>query len=398
MPHNRGSRHKPKYSGYAKYKGRKKWVGTYDSMEEYRDAKERCLQELREEDANPSRRRAPTVLEFAGATIHDNGRITMSWPDGELAHKETGRRDSTVRRMRDGLKPFIREFHDRPIDSFTRDEAVTWTRPKGAHTQQSVRQFFNHALDRDLIPRNQFIRLGASKRKRRIDRPDFEIITDEQYTRLRQGARNCRADDYGLVLEGAVLTIGDEALRPGEIFALHRPELHFDKNLIHVKRQIDLHTGKITWPKDDDGRWVVMSPAWREHIERMPRMGNVVHDDMGEIVFPAPQGGYMRRSTWSSWWKAICAAAGMPGQDFYDLKHRAIQWMVDPVDEGGLGLDSATAAEMVGHDDGGYLIATVYTKLAQRRAIARAQHAMDAYQQRQTARQPRHLRVVNSAR
>ncbi len=54
--------------------------------------------------------------------------------------------------MRDGLKPFIREFHDRPIDSFTRDEAVTWTRPKGAHTQQSVRQFFNHALDRDLIP------------------------------------------------------------------------------------------------------------------------------------------------------------------------------------------------------------------------------------------------------
>lgn len=42
---------------------------------------------------------------------------------------------------------------------------------------------------------------------------------------------------------------------------------------------------------------------------------------------------------WSSWWKAICAVAGMPGQEFYDLKHRAIQWMVDPVDEGGLGLD-----------------------------------------------------------
>ena len=72
---------------------------------------------------------------------------------------------------------------------------------------------------------------------------------------------------------------------------------------------------------------------------------------------------------WSSWWKAICAAAGMP-VEFYDLKHRAIQWMVDLVDEGGLGLDPATAAEMVGHDDGGYLIATVYTKLGQRRAIA----------------------------
>ena len=109
------------------------------------------------------------------------------------------------------------------------------------------------------------------------------------------------------MLEGAVLTIGDEALRPGEIFALHRPELHFDKGLIHVKRQIDLDTGEITWPKDDDGRWVPMSPAWQEHMERMPRMGKVINEDMGEIVFPGPQGGYMWRSTWSSWWKAICA-------------------------------------------------------------------------------------------
>jgi hypothetical protein len=87
----------------------------------------------------------------------------------------------------------------------------------------------------------------------------------------------------------------------------------------------------------------------------------------------------------------------MPDQDFYELKHRAIQWMVDPVEDGGLGLDPATAASMVGHDDGGYLIATVYTKLAQRRAIARAQRAMEAYQQRQTATTPRHFHVVGSA-
>jgi hypothetical protein len=31
--------------------------------------------------------------------------------------------------------------------------------------------------------------------------------------------------------------------------------------------------------------------------------------------------------------------------------------MDDPVEDGGLGLDHATAAEIVGHDDGGYLIA-----------------------------------------
>jgi integrase len=403
MPINRGTRHKPTWAGHVRYKGRRKWVGSHDSMEEFRIAEARCLAELREEVDNPPSAaappRVPTVLEFARAEIHENGRVTMEWPDGEHAQKDTGRRDSTVRHLREGLRAFIREFHDRPLDSFSRNEALTWIRPKGANIQQAVRQFFNHALERELIPRNQFVRPGASKKKRRVDRPDFEIITNEQYERLRRCARESRTDEYGQVLEGMVLAVGETAMRPAEIFALHWPEIRLDENLIHVKRSIDLDTGKITWPKDDDGRLVVMSPAFREHIETIPRTGKIVNREMGQIVYPAPQGGYMRRSSWSSYWNAIRVAAGMPGQDFYELKHRAIQWMVDPIEDGGLGLDSATAAEMVGHDDGGYLIATVYTKLAKRRAIARAQRAMDAYQQRRDAAnaEPPRLEVVREA-
>jgi hypothetical protein len=89
----------------------------------------------------------------------------------------------------------------------------------------------------------------------------------------------------------------------------------------------------------------------------------------------------------------------MPDQQFYELKHRAIYWMVDPAADGGLGLDPATAAEIVGHDDGGYLIATVYTKLGQRRAIARAKRAMDDYQQRRDAADSArsHLRAVSAS-
>ncbi|HUA11836.1 MAG TPA: hypothetical protein VMA83_07500 [Solirubrobacteraceae bacterium] len=142
-----------------------------------------------------------------------------------------------------------------------------------------------------MIVRNHFTRIGASKKKRRVDRPDFEIITNEQYKRLRRAARESCADEYGQVLEGMVLAVGEEAMRPAEIFALHWPEIHLAQNLIHVKRNLDLDTGKITWPKDDDGRWVVMSPAFREHIETTPRMGKVVHREMGQIVYPAPQGG-----------------------------------------------------------------------------------------------------------
>jgi integrase len=401
MPLNRGTRRDPRYCGYVKYRGRKKWVGTHTSLDDFNKAKERCRAELREEVDNPSRRRGiPTVAEFAGATIHDDGRITMTWPDGERAQKATGRRGSTVRHMRDGLTPFIREFGDRSLDDFQRDEALTWIRPRNTNTQSAVRQFFNHALDRDLIERNRFTHLGASKRKRRVDRPDFQIITDEQYERLRRCARESRTDDYALILEGATMTVGETAMRPGETFGLHRPDVHMDTRMIHVRRALDLATGEITWPKDDDGRWVPMSPALFAHFELMPQMGNVVNPEMGEIVFPSIRGGYMRRSQWSSLWNAIRVAAGMPGLDFYELKHRAIQWMIDPVADGGLGLDPATAAEIIGHDDGGYLISTVYTKLGQRRALARAQKAMAAYQRRQGGgddAEPRHLEIVGAA-
>lgn len=373
MPHNRGTRHKPKWVGHVSYHGHKKWVGTHTSLDVYKGAELRCLVELRNEVDRPLPRHAVTVLQFADATIHENGRITMMWPEHERTQKETGRRPSSVRRLREGLRPFVREFAERHLDSFDRDEALTWALARGPNNQQAVRQFFNNALDRDLIEHNHFARLGASKRRRRIDRPDFQIITDEQYQRLRQCARASRTDDYGRIIEGAILAIGEAAIRPGELFALHHTDIDMAENIIHVRQQLDMDTGILGWPKDDERRWVIISPTLRQHLQEMPRIS--------EILFPAPRGGHMSRSSWSAHWHAVRASAGMPSQEFYELKHRAIQWMIDPTDDGGLGLDPPTVAQMVGHNDGGYLIATVYTKLAQRRALTRAQLAMSTYQQ-----------------
>ncbi len=86
------------------------------------------------------------------------------------------------------------------------------------------------------------------------------------------------------------------------------------------------------------------------------------------ILFPTPHGRYMRRSTWSAHWHAIRAAAQMPGLEFYELRHRAIQWMIDPPHDGGLGLDIQSTAHIAGHRDGGYLACSTYSKLAEHRA------------------------------
>jgi integrase len=380
MPTNRGTRHKPRYSGQVGYKGRKKWVGTYATAEEYNKAVDERRAELREEVDGNGPRDVPTVLEFAEAKFKDDGRIEMKWPDGQRAQKEAGRRDSTATRLREGLRSFIREFGERQLDGFTRDEALTWALAQGANTRQSVGQFFNHALDRELITTNHFSRLGASKRKRRVDRPDFEILSDEQYERLLNCACASRADEYGLILEGAILAVGEAALRPGEIFAFHRDEIDYEKGEVAVRWNLNSVTGKREWPKDDDPRWVPLSPRFLSHLPKMPVLS--------EILFPAPRGGYMSSSNWSKHWHSVMAAAGLPGQDFYELKHRAIQWMVDPAEDGGLGLDPATVALIVGHNDGGYLISTTYTKLSQKRARERTRRAMDDYEARRASEKP----------
>jgi integrase len=251
--------------------------------------------------------------------------------------------------------------------------------PKSANVQQSVRQFFNHAKDRDLISGdNKFARTGASKSKRRVERPDFEIVTDEQYERILQCARTCRADDYTVVVEGIVLCVGEGAIRPSEIFALHKDSVDLAADVIEVRWQIDSRTRERVPVKDEDVRLVVPSPRLRAHLELILR-------EPRTILFPAVRGGYMTRPNWYVYWNAVRASAGLPGLEFYELKHRALQWMIDPVDDGGLGLDHATAAEMAGHADGGWLIANVYTKLSQRRALDRARRAMREYAARHPA-------------
>jgi integrase len=277
--------------------------------------------------------------------------------------------------MREGLVPFVCEFGDRRLDSFTREEALAWALPRGRHIQQAVGQFFNHALDRELIARNVFARLGSRRRTRRVEQPGFKIITNEQYQRLRRCARASRADSYGQILEGVILTIGETAMRPGEIFALQHSDIDQPKGIIHIRRQLDMASGIVGWPKDDEPREIVMSDLLKAHLTTMPRISE-------SILFPTPRGAYMRRSTWSTHWHAIRAAAGMPGQPFYELRHRVIQWMIDPVDDGGLGLDIQTIAHITGHNDGGYLVCSTYTKLTQQRAQTRTRHALSAYRHR----------------
>jgi hypothetical protein len=61
--------------------------------------------------------------------------------------------------------------------------------------------------------------------------------------------------------------------------------------------------------------------------------------------------------------------------------------MIDPPHDGGLGLDIQSTAHIAGHHDGGYLVCSTYSKLAEHRALVRTRRALNAYQEREQHRQ-----------
>jgi integrase len=76
-------------------------------------------------------------------------------------------------------------------------------------------------------------------------------------------------------------------------------------------------------PKTEAGRRTVTLPAvaavaLAEHLTKFAEPGPE------GLVFPAPEGGYLRRSNFRRrWWLAATRAAGVEGLRFHDLRHSA---------------------------------------------------------------------------
>ena len=148
-------------------------------------------------------------------------------------------------------------------------------------------------------------------------------------------------------------------------------------------RQID-GKGRVTDVKHGDKRLVPISDRWAAAYLAAPRLSD-------RRAMPAPRGGPMKLSNWHAHWAAIRSLGGRPGFEFYELKHRAITWMVTPGESGGLGLDVQTVALICGHQDAGATIVKHYLKLNERDAVARVRDAMG----RRAAGGSRQLRAVS---
>jgi integrase len=122
-----------------------------------------------------------------------------------------------------------------------------------------------------------------------------------------------------------VLVAAYGGLRWGELVGLRVRRVDLLHGRVTVAEQVAEVNGRfiIGPPKTEAGRRAVTLPAaaagsLAEHLAEFAEPGP------GGLVFPAPEGGYLRRSNFNRRsWRPATKAAGVEGLRFHDLRHSA---------------------------------------------------------------------------
>ena len=298
---------------------RKRWVGTYKTKAEAREA---------EREASTRRRVGGrlTCAEFVALWLAENPR-----PAG-----------ATRRTYRYGLKGFSDDFVRVRLADVDRMTARSWALRHPQSNVRVVRAMFNDAINDGLHPGpNPFANLRLEQPR---GRKDLIALTLGELDELAECSL-CVHSEFGAVFRAMVLFAAYVGLRPGEMFALERSDVGREE--VAIRRNLD-GTGTIKLPKNGQERIVVLPPPAREALADVPARLDV------PWLFVTPRGRRFSKSSLHYYWNPIRAAFGRPGMDFYELRHFCATHLLE------LGVSHADVAVQLGHTDGGALVMSTY--------------------------------------
>lgn len=298
---------------------RKRWVGTFPSRREAREA-----------EREASRRR------------HVGGRLTCSefvvrW----LAHypRKAG---ATRRSYRYALQAFSHDFARLRLADLDRVTARGWALRHPQSNVRVVRTMFNDAINDGLHPGpNPFANLRLEQSR---GRKDLTALTVGELDELAETALRVHGD-FGPAFRAMILFSAYVGLRPGELFALERSDVSRDE--VQIRQNLD-GTGELKAPKNDQERVVVLPPPAREALKHVPARLDA------PWLFVTPRGRRFAKSSLYYYWNPVRAAFGRPGMDYYELRHFCATHLLE------LGVSHADVAVQLGHTDGGALVMSTY--------------------------------------
>jgi hypothetical protein len=261
---------------------RKRWVGTF-----------RTLGEAREAERMASRRRRTgrlTCGEFTELWLTDYARAA----------------GATRRTYRYGVAAFVKEFGHVRLSEFDRLTARSWAMNAPQSNVRIVRAMFTDAIDDQLHPGpNPFANLRLEQSR---GRKDLIALTEDELAELCEKALEVLGE-FGPTFRAMVVFSAYVGLRPGELFALERADVGREE--VAIRQNLD-GTGTIKAPKNGRERIVVLPPPAREALADVPVRLDVPWQ------FVTPRGRRFTKSSLYYYWNPVRAAFGRPG----DLRPR----------------------------------------------------------------------------
>lgn len=313
----------------------KKWVGTFSTLREARDA-----------ERTAAARRSP------GGGVVDAGRFAERWPEDYPRAAA-----ATQRTHRYAVKQFIQDFNGTALDRIDRPMARAWALRVPNNTARVIRSMFTDAINDGLHPGpNPFANLRLEQPR---GRKDLIALTEPEVQRLADAALDAHGT-FGPSFRAVVLFAAYVGLRPGELCALERQDVRDDE--VVIRQSLD-GTGAIKSTKNGKERVVILPPAARDALRHVPAWADV------PWLFTTPRGKQFSKGTLHYYWRPVRTAFGRPTMDFYELRHFCATHLLE------MGVSHSDVAVQLGHTDGGALVMSTYghpTEAGARERLKRA--------------------------
>ncbi len=316
-------------------RGKRRWVGTYRTAKEAREAE------------------ATAVLER-----HTGGRVTV----GQFASTWLARyprpKRSTEIHYAERIRRLVADFGGTQLRDLQRSPLRVWA-IENPHAAAVARAMLGDAQRDGLIAANPLanLRLPSSRGRR-----DLVVPTAGEVVGLAECAVTVHGVYGDVMYAPMILLAAHTGLRPGELHGLRWEDVDTRTETLTVRRQFSPKTATFTAPKNGKARTVALIPAALAAVERIARTKQ-------REVFTAKQGGHFSGRVSHYYWHPVRCAFGRPDWDFYSFRHYfgtllALQ-----------GVGAPEIAQAMGHSDGGKLALERYIHVGEAQARDRIRRA-----------------------
>lgn len=322
---------------------RKRYIGTYDSQREARNAEATEL-------AAASRRRPIAGHRETVASFAERG-LDLRPRQKESTHL-----------YREQLKPFAAAYGGLLLTEVDTELAYTWLRDK-RWTLTGIRAMFSDARRMGLVESNPFagLRLRGSHGRKNLD-----VLSVDEVHRLVACTDEVWSGAVALTVGALVATAAFTGMRPAELYGLRWADIDFRNDELHVERQYSPKSRRFDLPKNGRTRIIVLTPQAKEPLLGLPRPV-----DSSSLVFRASRGGPMTGRVQHYYWHPVRCRFGRPSMDFYELRHFCAAWLFNDLE-----LPAQDVAHQLGHTDGGALVQRLYGHPSERLARERIKRAV----------------------